>query len=84
MKKYCEIDDAEDMPIDEAIQIAIAAVRENFSSNKSLNDSEKKFFIEADAELQEQLDEGIGDFAKLMALASLISIPGLIPQKALA
>ena len=84
MKKYCEIDDAEDMPIDEAIQIAIASVRDNFSSNKSLNDSEKQFFIEADAELQEQLDEGIGDFAKLMALASLISIPGLIPQKALA
>lgn len=84
LKTYCEVDDDPKMGLDIAVDKVIAAVRDNFSNNKSLNDSEKQFFIEADDELQEQLDEGLGDFAKLMALASLISIPGLIPQQALA
>lgn len=84
LKKYCEFDDyakeTGSIDFDQACSAIIGAVRENFASNASLNDSEKQFFTEVDAEL----NEDIVSTTRLMALAAALAIPGLIPQNALA
>ena len=84
LKRLCELNDTVEETGDIDFVVAtsevISAVRDNFSSNVSLTDSEKQFFTEVDSEL----NEDFASSAKLMVLAAALAIPGLIPQKALA
>ena len=58
----------------------IEVVRDNFTNNTKLDDSEKTFFIEAESKLEESSSK----LVKIFALASALAIPSLIPTQALA
>ena len=45
--------------MDAVVSTVLDAVRDNFSQNKQLNDSEKKFFTEVDGQLEEGLKENL-------------------------
>ena len=78
LKAYDKVlENASDENNDELIYGIIEAVRSNFSSNRSLNDSEKQYFIEAD----QSLNEGIRKAFNVSLLAALLAIPGVLSAK---
>ena len=79
LKAYDKVlENASDENNDELIYGIIEAVRSNFSSNRSLNDSEKQYFIEAD----QSLSEGPRQAFSISLLAALLAIPGILPAEA--
>lgn len=80
LKKLMDFEDFDETQMDVIVSAVLSAVRDNFSQNKQLNDSEKKFFTEVDG----QLEEGLKENLFLAAIAGMLQIPGLMPQDALA